>query len=97
MDFNDFGSVAAQACGWDSYSLTITDGQTVVDTLVTVPSAGMHRVQLLPGNDVIKGIYTFTILLQAGQGFYSYTSPEWTLNVVCGPLSTVVVITAAVD
>ena len=70
-----------------SYTLTPSAGNTFMDTTVlNTDIAGDNLVKLLPGRQNIKDQYKFTITATA-LGGATITSPEWTMDVVCGPLS----------
>ena len=64
-------------------------GNTFMDTTVyNTNQLGDNTVRLLPGRQGIKHQYKFTITATALGGI-TLTSPEWTMDVVCGPQSVV--------
>ena len=72
-----------------SYVLTPSAGNTFMDTTVyNTNQPGANTVSLLPGRQGIKHQYKFTITATA-LGGATVPSPEWTMDVVCGPLSLV--------
>ena len=70
-----------------TYTLTPSAGNTYMDTTVlNTDIAGDNLVKLLPGRQNIKDTYKFTITATA-LGGATLTGPEWSMEVVCGPLS----------